>query len=239
MSANEPQSFSLSARVAKVFQGLRRTLTERAPSQDEMMRRFADNLMRQMRVALPARVVSFDASKQTIVAKPLIREKIIDRRTGKIQWLEIPNLLDVPVQFPQAGNFVLTMPIKAGDEVLVVFNDMCIDSWWASGGVQNWNDRRRHDLSDAIAIPGINSVPNVIPGISGNAAELRTKDGQSKVRLADDKITLLADNIHIHAREKLTYDCNGHGHIYRPTHIDSYTGGRTSTGHDISPPDID
>lgn len=166
-------------------------IAERAPSPDEADRRMLDHHAAKTRVAIPAKVVSFNATKQTIVAQPLIREKIIDRSTGSIQWIQLPPILDVPVQFDRGGNFVLTVPIQAGDEVLLVFNDMSIDSWWASGGIQNWIDRRRHDLSDAVAIPGIASVPKAISNFSTNSAELRTLDGSVKIKLEADKITLI------------------------------------------------
>lgn len=163
-------------------------IPQRLPDEVEIVRRNQDNLSREVRVAIPCQVVSFDATKQTIVAQPLVREKIIDRATGSIDWMTLPQLVDVPVMFPQAGNMVLTMPVTPGDEVTVLFADTCIDAWWFSGGIQNWMDRRRHDLSDGIAILGINSVPNVIQNIATDATELRTKDGAVKVSVKQDNI---------------------------------------------------
>jgi hypothetical protein len=163
-------------------------IAERAPSPEEADRRMMDHLSAKIRVAIPARVVSFNASKQTIVAQPLIREKIIDRANGNVKWVTLPQILDVPVQFPQGGDYVLTMPLQPGDEVQLQFNDLNIDSWFTSGGIQNWNDKRRHDLSDAVAIPGINSQPNVIPDISTDSTELRSKDGAVKVRVRQTKL---------------------------------------------------
>lgn len=168
-------------------------VAERTGDPNEAIRRNNDKLSREIRVAMPAKVVSFDPLKQTIVAQPLIREKVIDRTTGDVQWVQLPQLLDVPVAFPQGGAFVLTLPVMAGDEVLIIFNDMCIDSWWTSGGIQNWNDRRRHDLSDAIAIPGINSTPNLIPAISTELAELRTKDGSVRLQLGSGGFSVSLD----------------------------------------------
>lgn len=163
-------------------------IAERLAGSTEMLRRNNDALSERIRVAMPAKVISFDASKCTIVAQPMIQEKVIDRDTGDVFWVAIPPIQDIPVHFPQAGNFVMTMPVQAGDEVLLIFNDSCIDSWWESGNLSNWVDRRRHDLSDAMAIPGINSVPNVIPNIATDAAELRQKNGTGKVRIGTGSI---------------------------------------------------
>lgn len=165
-------------------------LAVRAPSPDEALRRSLDNAAYKMRVAMPAQVVSWNPEQQTVVAQPLIREKIIDRTTGSIQWVQLPQLLDVPVCFPQAGNFVLTMPITVGDEVLLVFNDMSLDAWWSLGGQQNWIDRRRHDLSDAIAVVGINNTQRVIQNILADGTELRSKDGNTKVTVQGTQLTL-------------------------------------------------
>lgn len=150
------------------------------------MKRNNDALSRAIRVSMPAEVLSFDANKQTVTVQPLIREKIIDRKTGTVQWLQLPVLVDVPVCFPQAGNYVLTMPVQAGDEVLIVFADQSIDSWWTSAGIQNWIDRRRHDLSDAIAVIGINSQPNTIQDISTDSAEFRNKSNNVKVKIKEN-----------------------------------------------------
>lgn len=166
-------------------------VTQRAPSPQEAIHRNNDKVAATIRVAIPAEVIDWNPEKMTITARPLIRERIVDRATGSLQWTEIPLIPDVPVAFPQAGGFALTFPIAEGDEVLLVFNDLQIDNWWASGGVQNWNDRRRHDLSDAIAIPGPCSVPQVIPDISSEATELRSKDGVTKVRVEAEKVQIL------------------------------------------------
>lgn len=165
---------------------------ERAPDQDELFRRNNDKLSRDIRVAIPASVVSFDAEKQTITAQPLIREKLINRQNGQTGFVTLPQLVDVPVCFARGGSCVLTMPVQPGDEVLIVFSDTNIDSWFASGGIQNWNDRRRHDLSDAIAIIGLSSQPNVISNFNENATELRTLDGEVKIALHEDGIDVVA-----------------------------------------------
>ena len=165
-------------------------INERVPNHETMARMQADKIAHNTRVAIPARVVAWDASKQTITAQPLIREKVLDRATGSLSFIDLPQLPDVPVCFPQAGNFVLTMPIAVGDEVMILFADMCIDSWWARGDVQNWNDRRRHDLSDGIAVVGINSVPNVINNIASDGSELRTKDGNVAIKIENEQATV-------------------------------------------------
>lgn len=183
-------------------------INSRIPDELENVNRNNDNLRHKIRVAMPCEVVSFDAEKQTIVAQPLIREKMVNRLDGSVFWQQLPQLVDVPVQFPQAGNFLLTMPIKAGDEVIVLFQDMCFDAWHTSGGIQNWNDRRRHDLSDGIAIPGLNSLPNVIEDFATDATELRTRNGHVSVSVGQtgagvDSLNLKSNGSTVEMKKKI------------------------------------
>src|SRR5690606_5340550 len=98
----------------------------------------------------------------------------------------------VPVWFPQGGPFAITFPLGEGDECLLVFMDLCMDSWLARGDVQNWSDRRRHDLSDAVALVGLNSQPNRLENIASDALELRTKDGDFRFRITESGIEIQA-----------------------------------------------
>jgi hypothetical protein len=164
---------------------------ERAADTDEAIRRNNDHVKQSLRVALPAQVVSFDSDKQTIVAQPTIREKVINKETGTVEWIQLPQLVDVPVIFPGADNYVITFEPKAGDEVLLVFMDMCMDSWWFSGGVQNWNDRRRHDLSDAVALLGFRSRPNKIPDFKTDGMQIRQLEGSAKATIEPKTIDYL------------------------------------------------
>lgn len=143
-----------------------------------------------MRVAVPGIVQSFDPSSQTCTVRCAVREQV--DINGELTWVEIPLLLDVPVVFPRAGGYVLTMPVAEGDECLVVFGDVCIDAWWQSGGVQNQVEIRRHDLSDGIAIMGLWSQPRVVPGYSMAGAQLRNVSGSASITISGDNITISA-----------------------------------------------
>lgn len=150
-----------------------------------------------LRVAIPGIIQSFDANTQTVVVNPAIRERLVF--DGEEEWLNIPLLVDVPIVLPRAGGYSLTMPIKPGDECLVVFSDMCIDAWWQSGGTQNQVECRRHDLSDGFAIIGTWSQPRVISGYSTNSVQLRNDSGSSYVEIAGDTINIKAGTINLNA----------------------------------------
>lgn len=96
--------------------------------------------------------------EQTVRVQPAIREVVTGSDYTPVS-IPLPELLDVPIVLPRAGDYVITLPVRAGDECLVIFADQCIDAWWQNGGVQNQMERRRHDLSDGFAILGTWSQP--------------------------------------------------------------------------------
>jgi hypothetical protein len=130
---------------------------------------------------LPGIVVSFDAVQQSAVVQPAIRRIFTER--GPVN---LPVCVDVPVEFPGGGGYFLTFPVKPGDECVLCFSERAIDYWWISGGTQLPAEYRMHDLSDAIARVGLNSLPNKIPSFATNGAEFRDRDGSMRVILKDD-----------------------------------------------------
>lgn len=161
-----------------------------------------DRIFNQLRVSIPGIIQEFDPITQTATVQVAIREHVRQENL-EYAWTEIPLLLDVPVQFPRGGGYVLTFPIKKGDECLVVFSDMCIDAWWANGGVQNQIEKRRHDLSDAVAIPGIWSQPRRYEKYSTKHVELRNDERSMFIRITDqseDAIDIVAPKVRINGR---------------------------------------
>jgi hypothetical protein len=59
-------------------------------------------------------------------------------------------------------NPFITCPISAGDECILLFNDREIESWFINGEVNPIAYSRMHDLTDAVAIFGIRSLPKMI-----------------------------------------------------------------------------
>ena len=121
------------------------------PGQKELLLKNA--ILDCIHVALPGEVVSYDSGTRTAKIQPVIR-----------RWKSKdspPILLDVPVFF--LGNIVY--PVEKGDECLVIFSDVCIDSWFENGGVSTPISARKHDLSDGFAFVGFQSKRKVTEGI--------------------------------------------------------------------------
>ncbi len=171
-----------------------RTISERINTgsnvNEELLRRTGDNLSNMLRVAMPGIIQSFDPTTQTVTVQPAINEKIRNSDLS-VSDVSFPLLLDVPLVIPKAGGYVLTLPIQQGDECLVVFADMCIDAWWSNGGIQNQIEKRRHDLSDAFAMLGVWSQPNIIPNYSTNSAQLRSITGTACISVSGNEIDMI------------------------------------------------
>ena len=178
-----------------------------------------DGRQRDMWTALPGHVLSFDPEKMTAVVQPSIQAVVTDIRTGKKQPQNLPKIPDVPMHLPRGGGYTVTLPIKAGDEVLLVFCSRNIDNAWQHGGTQPPWDKRMHDLSDAYAIPGTFSQAKKIENWNGSTAQLRSDDGKRYIELDNDNDSarLIVDQTEFHvdnrageitakARTKITLD---------------------------------
>ncbi len=173
-------------------------ISEYIADSEEQQKMSMENMLANTRVAIPGIVVSVNSQNQTALIQPALKESI----NG--ESIQLPQLLDVPIQFPRAGGYCLTLPVKAGDECLVVFADMCIDGWWQSGGIQAQAEKRRHDLSDAIAVMGITSVPKAVSNYSGNTLQIRNENGEAYLEISDNTITIKADNLIFDIKNNIT-----------------------------------
>jgi hypothetical protein len=175
------------------------TLTERLANETEQWSKAAKLLSHEIRVAMPGIIQSFDPVKQTVVVQVAITEQMLNPATRVPIPTTIGVISDVPIYMPRAGGFSLTMPVKAGDECLLIFADACIDAWWQSGGTQNQIELRRHDLSDAFAILGPWNQQRVLPNYSTTAAQLRSDDGNTVIEVGSGEVTIKAATVNVQA----------------------------------------
>lgn len=140
-------------------------------------RAVTENALLNTWTALPCIVQSVDLERQTLECAPAVQGVQV-KKDGTQSFENMPMLVDVPICFPKCADFALTMPIKAGDEVLVVFSSRCIDSWWQNGGEGNPPaENRRHDLSDGFAILAPTSQPKKLANVSAENVQLRNTAG--------------------------------------------------------------
>jgi len=111
----------------------------------------------QMFTAMPGQIQAYDKSLGTVDVQPCIKRKYIKDD----EVVDLPIINNVPVCFPRAGQAALTFPLARGDYVMLVFSQRSLERWKTQGGTVEAGDPRHHDLSDAMAIPGV--YPGSVP----------------------------------------------------------------------------
>lgn len=116
-------------------------------------------LLEGVHTVIPGRVVSYNGhDKRTATVQPVVRLPMV---SGPL--LDIPPIDGVPVAFPSTAAGSLLFPLAKGDGVLILFSEVGIGRFLSAkaGAISDPGTTGRHALSDAIAIPGLWSVPTV------------------------------------------------------------------------------
>lgn len=184
---------------------------ERYEDENEMLLLTLQGWQSGIWTAIPGILEYFNKDEMTCVVQPAIKG-VFRQKDGTEKIVTMPQCLDVPVQFIGGGfdsGFVLTFPMKKGDEGLIVFASRCFDAWWQNGGVQPQAEIRMHDLSDGFFIPGFRNKTRKIENFNETDAELRNEAGDVRViirteelelKIKDDTSVLMKDKeIHLKA----------------------------------------
>ena len=144
---------------------------------------------------MPGIIDSFNSANQTVTVRPAIQMKITIN--NEITYKDYPQIINVPLVFPQAGGFAITFPVQSGDQCLLIFSQRCIDNWQLSGRIsppeQNIPGARTHDITDAFAILAPSCNSNIIGDYNTNGVEIRNEIGTSKITLTDSGIVITGD----------------------------------------------
>ena len=130
-------------------------------TQTELLEQAKNNAMMDVRVSMPARIVSFNPATKT--ASVEIGLKMVNADDTQSDY---PPLVDCPCLFTRGGGFHLVHPYKAGDKGIVLFSDRCFDGWFQAGQVAPPMDFRVHSMSDAYFIGGADCLDDVSPIVS-------------------------------------------------------------------------
>jgi hypothetical protein len=136
-----------------------------------------------LHVAMPARVESYDASKQTADVLPQLDRAVPDG-AGGYTIEQLPVIPNVRVAHPRGGGFFASFPLQKGDFVLLVFCERDLNAWRHKGERTDPGDLRMHPLSGAVAIP-CNLYPSgqELDGASGDNMVIG-KDGGALIQVA-------------------------------------------------------
>ncbi len=135
----------------------------------------------------------FDGTTKTAQIQILFKRVLND---GSIA--DYPVLVDCPVFTLQGGGGAIQFPIAPGDNCILLFSDRNIDAWFQNGSAAAPFDARCHDLSDGIALVGINSIDSSLDGYQANIARIFYDGAQvavtagGLVKISNQLTTLLA-----------------------------------------------
>jgi hypothetical protein len=109
-----------------------------------------NNRVNKIHTSFPAKVVSVSVDGTIVDVQPMIRNK---NRS-------YPILFDIPFLTPSIGKVGLFYKPKVDDEVLIHCSESDFDSWYKTSVESNESNMMRHDMSNAIAVCGFDSVKN-------------------------------------------------------------------------------
>jgi hypothetical protein len=155
-------------------------IRERFEDTEELIRQAFDDFRRQLWTALPGKVVE-DSDGKTAKVQPTIKGRTYSE-DGEAKSVEYPQH-EAIVHFTRGGGWALTHPIKKGDEGVIIYCSRNIDDWHDQGGAREPLDRRTHDMSDCIFIPGIGNKTRDLKNISTDTIQFRSEQMQGSVPL--------------------------------------------------------
>ena len=138
------------------------------PELDDALATLKRDVLKNINCVKIGTIQKFDSTKKTVEVQIVFKRVLPDETTRSM-----PILVDCPVFTLQGGGGALTFPIEAGDECVVLFADRNIDAWFANGGQAAPFDGRLHDLSDGIALVGLNYEGSTFVEYSANEVALK------------------------------------------------------------------
>jgi hypothetical protein len=148
------------------------------PEWAELLQAAAAAQLFELHTSMPGQVVAVHEGadkRQFVDVRPCLRRALEadDASAEPFVEEELPILPRVPVGYPQGGGFFVSLPLQAGDFVLLVFSERSIDRWIATASkarqaAVSTGDIGTHSLDGAIAIPcGPAPSANLLEGVSG------------------------------------------------------------------------
>lgn len=138
---------------------------------DLLITAIQSELRDKLHTCIPAIVTKYNKDNVTIEAAPLIDKVFSDGTVIRFQ-----PIVQIPVVFPRTKRFKMSYPLEAGDGVLLLFSERCIEEWVANGDYSTPDNPRCFSLTDAIAIPGLFGIKAGKPINSDKEFELEFDD---------------------------------------------------------------
>lgn len=146
----------------------------------EVIRAFVEEQMGGLHVAMPGRIVSYDATTQRASVRPMTSRRIDESE------IALPVVDDVPVCWPRSSTSILAFPLAVNDPVWLMIPDRTLDGFRGTGLAVPPDSTRTHDLSDVVCLPaGVWPDATPDPRVSATDAVL-AGPGASRVIIKPD-----------------------------------------------------
>ncbi len=155
----------------------------------KLIRGALDGRLAGLHVAVPGKVVSYDAATQRCSVAPMSSIRVGENE------VPLPVIEDVPVAWPRAGGCTIVLPIAVGDVVEVRFYDRALDDWRGTGEQVAPSDPRAHALTDAVVFPaGVwpDALPSPTAALAGDDIVI-ARDGGGCIAIKPDGSVVLGD----------------------------------------------
>ena len=163
----------------------------------EAMEQVAEQRLSLIHTALPATVISFDATTCAASVRPALTYYRSDGNT-----LDYPVITGVPVFMPRAGEARITYPVKKGDSCLLIFSERALDEWLNK---TEEHDPRRFDLTDACCFVGM------CPAQSISSENVELINGGTAISLTPDKTVNITGDVNITGKVTVSGDVTAGG----------------------------
>lgn len=129
-------------------------MSEKPPLQS-VLAEFMRAALGEVHVAIPAKVVAFDDSANTVDVEPVTKRRVRSDSEGTVAE-KMPVIQDVKIAWPCSNNCYIKWPIPVGSFVQLLFNDRSTEVWRdTSQSNSEPGDLAEHDMSYPTAIPGL------------------------------------------------------------------------------------
>lgn len=148
------------------------------PTWAKVIQQAIDAKLLDVHTAIPGIILEYDYDKNLATVKPMIKRQYILNN----EEVSLPNIVNVPVGHLRLGKAHVRLPVKPGDEGLILFTERSLDRWLETGEERVPDDIRKFSLSDAVFRLGLTSKPNQMNSDSDQDA-IEIKNGSMVVEV--------------------------------------------------------
>ena len=151
------------------------------PSVPELHEQFIKVALERVHTAMAGKIQSYDAARQVADIVPQVPRVVRGRLTRERKLEHLPVLADVPIMFPQGGEYFFHFPVTPGDTCLLLVTESDFNEWLRTGQPIDPGLSSRFRISSAVAFLGLTPDANRITGAAPGALTIGKRGGPMMV----------------------------------------------------------